>query len=351
MKTRRRNVFGLVSAAVVLLAFAAGPLGIFSASGAQLTQRGVQLSDARVGETARYRFFFMGKTTGAVGSVRLQICANDPFPETPCTAPSGFSMSGATLANQGGMTGFSINPASTANDVLLTRTATPGTTTPSFYEFTGVVNPDAAGPYYGRILTYPTADGSGAPVDAGGIALDIEMSDFMIETYVPPYLLFCIGNTITGQDCSTANGNYVDFGELTSGRTASGQTQVVAATNAKFGFTVAVQGTTMASGTNVIPALASPDVSRQGVGQFGLNLRANTTPSAGQDPQGLGLSAVIAPSYNQPNFFAFTSGDVLVKATNPDMQKYTVTYVINVAKGQSPGYYVSTLTYIALASF
>ena len=351
MKIRRRRSFALVFVTAALLAIAAGPLSLFRVTGAQISERGVRISDSRVGEVATYRFYFTGKSTGSIGSIRLQLCSNDPFPETPCTAPGGYDLAGASLASQGGMTGFSVDPSSTANDVVLTRTAAPGSVAPSHYEFTGVTNPAASGTYYGRILTYASADGSGAAVDAGGLAMVVEPSDFMIETYVPPYLLFCIGNTIVGQDCNTASGNYVDFGELAANKTSSGRTQAIAATNAKFGFTIAVQGTTMASGTNVIPALASPDVSRQGVGQFGLNLRANSTPSSGQDPQGLGLSAVIQPKYNQPNFYSFTPGDVLVRATNPDMQKYTVTYVINVAKGQSPGYYVSTLTYIALASF
>ncbi len=351
MKLRRQGTVRVASSLAALLLLTVGSLGLFRASGAQITNRGVALSNHRAGDTATYRFFFTGNTTSTVGSIRFQLCVEDPFADMPCTAPSGVSFLSANLNAQSGMTGFSIHPSTTANELILTRTPAPGSAAPSNYTMSPVTNPSVSGAMYGRIQTYASTDASGAAIDNGGIATYIDMSSLSIQTYVPPYLLFCVGNTIIGNDCDTAQGNYIDFGELQPNRTASGQTQIVAATNAKYGFTVAVQGSTMASGTNVIPALASPDVSRQGVGQFGLNLRANTTPNMGQDPQGLGLSAVVATNYNQPNFYSFQSGDFLVNASDPDMEKYTVSYVVNVAKGQAPGFYVSTLTYIALASF
>jgi hypothetical protein len=107
----------------------------------------------------------------------------------------------------------------------------------------------------------------------------------------------------------------------------------------------------MTSGVNTLPQLSTPDVSRIGTSQFGMNLRANSTPAVGQNPNGLGLSGVVSANYNQPNFYTFNSGDVLISATDPDLEKYTVSYIANVSKNQAPGIYVSSLTYIAVASF
>ena len=110
-------------------------------------------------------------------------------------------------------------------------------------------------------------------------------------------------------------------------------------------------GLTLISGINSIPALQNQDISRTGVSQFGLNLRANTTPPVGTDVQGAGSAAVTA-AYSTPNYYKFTSGDVLVSTNNVDNYRlFTVSYIVNVAKGQPAGIYVSTLQYIALASF
>lgn len=349
---RRQYIVPLVSGLTALLLLAAGLFSAFRAESLQITTRGVKLSNNHASAQSTYQFFFTGKTTNPIGSIRLQLCANDPFPEEPCTAPVGLNVSGATLTNQTGMTGFSVSgTASTANEIILTRAATPGSTGPSSYTFSSVTNPTDTGTLYVRIMTYSSTDATGTARDSGGIAINIGPSPIAVSTYVPPYILFCVASTISAYDCKTTQGNYIDFGELTTTRTASGQTQAVAATNAKYGFSIAVQGTTMASGTNALNALTVPDVSRQGVSQFGMNLRANTTPSGGQDPQGLGLSAAVAPNYSKPNFFSFKSEDVIVSATSPDVAKYTITYIVNVPKGQAPGYYVSTLTYIALATF
>jgi hypothetical protein len=250
------------------------------------------------------------------------------------------------------MTGFTVSPATTANELILTRATPIATVVGSVsYAFGNIHNPTNEGTLYARLETFASTDATGASHDAGGLAVSYLQNALSIQTYVPPYLLFCVANTIQGQDCETAQGNYIDFGDFSTTKTSVGQTQMVVATNAEFGFLVAMQGTTMTSGTNVIPAMTAPDVSRAGVSQFGLNLRANSTPSAGQDPQGLGLSAVVSSKYNQQNFYAFGSGDVLVQATDPDIAKYTVTYVTNIDKSQAAGVYVSTLTYITTASF
>ena len=126
---------------------------------------------------------------------------------------------------------------------------------------------------------------------------------------------------------------------------------ILAATNAQSGYVISVKGTTMTSGTNIINALAANDVSRPGTAQFGLNLRANTTPSGGSNPSGPGF-AVPDPNYNVPNTYRFKDGDTLVSTTLPDDRRlFTASYIVNVPKGQAPGIYVSTMTYICVGTF
>lgn len=329
-----------------------GPLWLWqSATGVEFSSRELRFGDNTAGATTQYALRFSGQSPGTVGSVRLQLCVEDPFPGLPCTAPPGLTMSTAVLASQSGMGGFSIYPSTTSNVLVLTRTPGPSVPGQVLFTLNNVKNPASAGTVYGRLETFASTDASGAHADAAGIAVAYLPSAIAVRTVVPPYLLFCVGNTIQGQDCTTAQGNYVDFGEFMPSKTSTGQTQFVVATNADFGFMVTTQGTTLTSGVNVIQELSNPDVSRKGVSQFGLNLRANSTPPNGQEPEGMGLAGVIGNKYSQPNYFAFNPGEALVNATDPDMEKYTVTYIANVATGQAPGIYVSTLTYIAVASF
>lgn len=314
--------------------------------------RQLRLSDSMASATnVQYELRFSGHPTVSVGSIRLQLCANDPFPGMPCTVPGGLDFTSAALVAQSGMTGFSIHPSTTANELVLTRTPAAGSGAVSIYELAGVHNPTNPGSYYGRLETFASTDASGIAEAANGLAIAITPSDVTIQTYVPPYLEFCLGNIIVGEDCGTASGNYIDFGELSPTRTSTGQTKLLVATNADYGYSIQVTGTTLTSGINVIPPMTSQDISRPGTSQFGMNLRANSTPSSGQDPIGMGRGAPTS-DYNVPNRFKFLSGETVAGYNDPDyFETYTVNYIVNVASSQPPGIYVSTLTYIALATF
>ncbi len=319
--------------------------------GVQVQDRSLKIQSSVASTVNTYLLSFEQQTTSSVGSIRVQFCDNDPLIGQPCSAPSGFSLSSAVLAAQTGMTGFSIDPASTINELILTRTPSidPAPVIAT-YALNSVQNPDTEGTYFVRVETFASIDATGISVDYGGIAFRINGS-LNIQTEVPPFLLFCVANTIQPYDCGTAVGNYIDFGNFSSSRTATGQTQALVATNAEFGYTIRSLGTTLTSGINTIPALTTQDISRVGVSQFGMNLRANSTPSTGIDPQGPGSASAVA-GYNTQNFYKFVPGDVIVSWPTTDSYRlYTITYIVNVDRNQQPGIYVSTLQYIALASF
>ena len=288
-------------------------------------------------------------TPGTVGSISIRFCSNDPNPLRPCTVPTGMDVTGGSLASQSGETGFTYTTTA-SNRILLTRAPSAATPGPANYDFQNIINPSSPGTYYIRILTYPTSDASGSYTDEGGIAFAIT-NQLSITATVPPYLTFCTGITISGLNCANADGDYIDFGELSSAKTSSGSSQMIAATNAQDGYNISVSGTTMTSGTNVITPLSSNDVSRPGTAQFGLNLKSNSVPAAGADPTGPGV-AVPQSNYFQSNLYRFVNGETLVSHPKPDdVREYTASYIVNVPKGQAPGIYVTTLTYICLATF
>ena len=318
--------------------------------GAQLGNRSMQLSTSEVSATSNYLLRFDLSTPGTLGSIDIQFCANDPLIGDPCTFPAGFDAHAAFLNNQTGPTGFGISPASTANDIILTRSPSSAPVGPASYELTNITNPSAPGSYYVRVQTFATNNASGPASDYGSMAIAF-LNEIAINATVPPYLIFCTGITIPGFNCANAEGDFIDFGGLSSSRASSGSSQMLVGTNAQSGYGITVDGPTMASGINVINGLTTGDVSRPGTGQFGFNLRSNATPPDGANPSGPGTGTP-TPPYNQANFYRLNSGDEIAASPQPDNPRlFTNAYIVNVPPTQAPGIYVTTLTYIALATF
>lgn len=312
--------------------------------------RSIRISTSAPSTTATYDIGFDIATPGTLGSIQVQFCNNDPLIDEPCTAPSGLDLSTAVLAAQSGETGFTIDPLSTVNTLVLSRAPTVASAQSVTYQLTGVINPNDAETFYARITTYASIDATGSYTDHGGIAL-ATVANLNVNSYVPPYLLFCAGIVIQNYDCSTASGNYINFGELSSQNSKTATTKMVLATNSTSGYNVYVGGGTMASGTDFIPSLATGDVSRPGTSQFGLNLTDNSTPDVGEVVSGPGAGSP-APEYAVNDRFRFNSGEAIIEAPGiNDLRKYTVSYLVNIAKDQAPGIYITTLTYTAVSAF
>ncbi len=337
---------------VWLLSFVAmfvtiGALQSAKATAGQLTQRSLLIASSVPSATTNHEFTFTFENTTPVGSLKFEYCTTPLFQE-PCTAPTGLDVSGVNLLGQGGETGFSVFSA-TANEVMLSRSAAPVSQTTSQYVLGNAINPSITSTFFVRISSYASADGSGTYTDAGTVSNSTTQTIF-ISTEVPPILNFCVGLKIPG-DCSTAEGDFVQLGDLNSNFTASGTSQMWVGTNALNGYSIDVLGTTMTSGNNVIPPLTTPTQSAAGNQQFGMNLRGNNTPPVGNDVQGPGTAQPTA-DYNIANKFTFKSGDSVVAAGHSsDWQRFTASYIVNVNAAQPPGVYSTTLTYICSAAF
>jgi hypothetical protein len=107
----------------------------------------------------------------------------------------------------------------------------------------------------------------------------------------------------------------------------------------------------MTSGNNVIPAVNPTGTSKVGVSQFGLNLRANSNPAIGADPQGVGTGVPVA-GYNTPNQFKFVNGGNIASSNlTTEFNKMTASYIVNISSAQPPGIYATTITYLAVGDF
>lgn len=325
------------------------PVGKVAA--AELGTRSLEMSDESSGKQGvTYNVSFHITTPGTLGSIEVEFCSNSTFPTDSCTAPAGLDATNASFSLETGVSGFTMSPASSANDIVITRPPAPITAVTATLRFDNITNPTSAGSYYVRVLTYPTSDATGPWTDNGGMAFAINPA-VNVSVQVPPYLLFCTGNTISGADCGNVSGDFIDLGGLSTGHTSSGQSQMAIATNGKNGYNISVTGTTLTSGNNIIPALSSDTAPQPGISQFGINLRRNSNPAVGADPTGAGMG-VPTTSYDQPNLYKYNNGDVIATASSvEEYRQYTVSYIVNISKSQPPGIYASTFTYVAFGNF
>jgi hypothetical protein len=349
-KITRRVPKQILPVAVVVMVASVFVLSSGMSYAANLIDRRFLLSNSQVGATTTYMVNLTVATSGTLGSLQIMVCSNSPLEVEGCIAPSGFDMSSAVLSSQTGPGDFTILSA-TANTMIFSRPSSVVTAPqPISFQLTNVVNPNAAGSYYGRLLTYTSTDATGSRVDYGGLAFAITLN-LSVNTYVPPYLAFCSALVITGLDCTQTSGDYINLGELSSAATRAGQSQLLVATNAADGYNIQATGNTLVSGNNVISALGTQLPSQAGTAQFGINLRANFQPNIGADPIGPGVGQPVA-AYGTPNRFMFVNNDIIVQALHADdFRKYTVSYIANVPSSQAPGVYVSTITYVCTGNF
>lgn len=314
-----------------------------------LANRSVVIGSSTPSANTTHDFRFTIQSISPLGSIEFEYCDNSPFIGTPCNAPVGLNLSAAVLSSQTGETGFTIDPSSSVNRLVLTRVPVPPSAIPVTYTFSNVINQSATNaPVYVRISTFASSDTSGPRTDEGAV-LYSTASQVLIAGYVPPFLTFCTGVTVA-VNCTSANGSFLNFGELSTTQTRFLSSEFSGATNDPGGFSTSLSGITMTSGSNVIPALTLAQPSQPGTSQFGMNLRANTLPAVGQEPQGLGTSNPLPP-VDTPNLFAFNN-QVITNSTIPtDFRKFTASYIVNISSSQRPGVYNTTLTYIAVAAF
>lgn len=345
-------------------------------SAAQITSRsltlvnGVTDGGSKPGGVVNHLFSFTLPSVGNtnVGSIKFEYCTTA---SGTCTMPTGLVSTSATLGAQTGATGFTI--VNTTNGApYITRTAAAVTAgTAVTIRLDTVTNPTGApGTFFVRMNTYASIDTTGGVTDFGTVAASTAQQITLTGT-MPESLIFCTGGTIstTGgvPDCSTATSGSVTFNQEFSPATTSTTTsQMAASTNAGFGYAITVSGATMSSGANTIAGISagSGSTSVKGTGQFGLNLRANTTsaavPAFGADvaaaSNGTNFKANPLTGYNAVDTFKFVSGNTVADSSNggagpTDAQIYTASYIVNVAGSQPAGTYTTTLTYVCTATF
>lgn len=371
------HIWGLC---IVLVA--AAITSVYSAPSAhadQITTRSLTLvagatdGGSKPGGVVNHAFVFTVPSVGNqnIGSIKFEYCT--VAVQVACVAPTGMSASAATFGNETGsaVTGFSmVNGSRTANSYHITRSAASVTANSVVkIQINNVTNPTPTNyTFFVRITTFSGTDGVTGPVDTGSVAASTA-TQIVVTGVMPEALTFCTGATVAKTlgvpDCTTATPGAINFNQLFSpSDTATATSQMAASTNAASGYVITVNGTTLTSGANTIPAMTTAAAKTRGKSEFGLNLKLNTvstsTIAVGAEvdaaPDGTNLRGQAKTGYNTVDTFKFNPGDVVAASdfnvagpTNP--QIYTVSYIADVAGNQISGTYVATLTYICTPTY
>jgi hypothetical protein len=374
MRLRR----GLLLSVLLLSALITSVFTAQSAYAAQITGRSLTLlagatdGGSKPGGVVKHRFDFTLPTTGtAIGSIQFLYCTTASV--STCVTPNGLVTTAATVSGGTNWASAATIVNTTNGAPYITRAATAPTIGLTSVTLNTVTNStDINTTFFVRISTYASTNATGTAIDTGSVAASTATQIVLTGT-MPESLIFCVGVTITVvsnvPNCSAATLGAVAFNQLFSPTdTATATSQFAASTNAGFGYNITVNGPTLTSGSNTIPAMTTSTVGVKGTGQFGMNLRLNTTATS-TTPVGADISLAsdavnlkgqpVTATYGTVDQFKFTSGDTIAKSDNGSIgspgptnaQVYTAAYIVNVAGNQLAGTYTSTLTYICTATY
>ncbi len=219
----RRAGYSLASIILLLGMVVPAALPAFASAAAIVTSRSAQLSSSAAGATnVTYNVTFTPATTETGGYVVLWFCNNSPIIGQSCTAPTGFSVTSATLGT-GSDAGATITGTRVANALEINDSTTGLTSgTAAHFVLQGVSNPtnptDGSGTngLYMRIQTYASsttastgyasAGAQSGVIDQGGVAMSIT-SSIGVSATVQETMTFCVAGAGTSMNANGPSGN------------------------------------------------------------------------------------------------------------------------------------------------
>lgn len=214
---------------------------------------------------------------------------------------------------------------------------------------TNTLNPSVSG---NQVITIEVDIDNDSTVDDNGVITVpiIDEDQIQITATVDQVLFFDVRD-------SSDTDNTIGFGSLTTGSsrwatddgagsgTATPASEFEAGTNATNGYTVAVEGATLTSGSDTIDAVNPAATPNPSIEQFGLAV-ATSTETGNQH-------GTIETDYTGGTYFHDTAApNIVVNQSNPaDNSTYDVSYLANVTSGTEAGSYSTSLTYTMTANF
>jgi hypothetical protein len=147
-----------------------------------------------------------------------------------------------------------------------------------------------------------------------------------------------------------------NLGVLSTETTATKTTAIKVRNYTGGGYELQIMGDPPKFGGHTLSTASTPTASRPGTEQFGINLTANTTPIVGSNPVQVPNDDVIfgtaAAEYSTPNYFKYTSGDIIARSQEESGRTdYTVSMIVNISNGTPAGHYTGDFAVIIVPSY
>lgn len=152
------------------------------------------------------------------------------------------------------------------------------------------------------------------------------------------------------------NSGSVNLGSLSTSTTKTGTASFTVSNYTSYGYVVQITGSPPSNGVHTLTAMSTLGGSSTGSEQFGINLKANTSPiSFGADPlqvpSGFGFG-VAASGYDTANQYKYVAGNTIASAPKSSGQTaYTISYIANMALSTPGGSYSGQQTIICIGTY
>lgn len=155
----------------------------------------------------------------------------------------------------------------------------------------------------------------------------------------------------------TTSGTNVDIGELKSNITKTANATFSVSAYLASGYSIINASDPPSYSGNYLNNLTIPTASTVGTEQFGINLKANTSPTTfGADPiqviggsYGFGQAAI---GYDTANLYKYVKNDtVALSGQSSSITNYTISYIFNVSNTSIGGTYVFNHILVAVATY
>lgn len=167
------------------------------------------------------------------------------------------------------------------------------------------------------------------------------------------------GSTTTAEprlECQVNTSN-LNFGNLSTALTTTGTASFSVLNYTSYGYAVTILGNPPSSGAHSLSALSTNSASTIGTEQFGINLRANTTPVVGANPTQVPSSGSFSfggatSNYNIPDSFRYVAGETIASASRSSGETdYTISYIINASSATPGGNYSASHTILCTGTY
>jgi hypothetical protein len=152
-------------------------------------------------------------------------------------------------------------------------------------------------------------------------------------------------------------GGSTDLGDLSSSSTATTTSTFYVRAYLASGYSVVIASDPPSYGVEQIEPLTTQTASSAGTEQFGINLKANTSPTTfGADPSqapdssfGFGYAA---PGYDTANVYKYAKDDIIAKSDKSSGRTdYTISYIYNISSLSPAGTYIFTQDLVVIGTY